>query len=108
MIANVILNSKVIDMNKQELVSLISKNINMTKKDVKIIIDAFLNLLSEELKNNEKIVLSNFGVFETKKVNTYYRFHPQTGEKIKIKYPNRIYFRPSSKLKEYVNGEYNE
>lgn len=95
-------------MNKQDLVNRISDDFNKTKKDVKIIIDAFLNIITEELKNNEKVVLSNFGVFETKKIDTYYRFHPQTGEKIKIKYPNRIYFRPSSKLKDYINGENNE
>lgn len=95
-------------MNKQDFIDQISQESNKTKKDVKLIIDAFLNIITEQLKYDEKVVLSNFGVFETKNVDTYYRFHPQTGERVKIKHPKRIYFRPSTKLKDYINGEKNE
>lgn len=52
----------------------------------------------------EKVVLSNFGVFEVRKVDVYERFHPQTGERIKIKYPTRIVFRPSKTFKQILNG----
>lgn len=92
-------------MNKLELIDVISKQLSLTKKDCRNVIDTFLDNIIKELQEGKKIVLSNFGVFETRKVATYSRFHPQTGEKMMIKYPVRVYFRPSSQLKKQLNGE---
>lgn len=91
-------------MNKLELVDKISQKVSLTKKDCRLVIDEFLDEIISTLQNGKKVVLSNFGVFEVRKVDVYERFHPQTGERIKIKYPTRIVFRPSKTFKQILNG----
>lgn len=92
-------------MIKKEIVDSISEKLNMTKKDVSLIINAFLDETKESLKQEEKVVLSNFGVFEVKTVKPYPRFHPLTGETVMVKNTKKIVFRPSDSLKRHINGE---
>lgn len=88
------------------MIDRISEKLNMTKKDVSLIVNAFLEETKESLNQAEKVVLSNFGVFEVKTVKPYPRFHPLTGETVMVKHTKKIVFRPSDSFKRYINGEH--
>lgn len=91
-------------MIKKEMVDSISKKLHKTKADVYEVINAFLDETKEQLKKGDKVVLSNFGVFEISEVKPYTRFHPQTGETVMTKHTRKIVFRPSDHFKEFVQG----
>ena len=58
-------------MNKVDYVNRISEKLKLTKKDVGNVINELFELMKEDLKNNEKIMITNFGTFETAKTKPY-------------------------------------
>ena len=91
-------------MNKNDIINQISQDFNKTKKDVGLIIDAFLDHISNTLKNNEKVAISNFGTFSkniTKPMNIY---SPYDGKLIKNVKQTRIHFKSSPNLIKSINN----
>lgn len=91
-------------MNKGELVKAMSEKANESKKITEATLNALIEVISEELKNGEKIQLVGFGSFEAKKRAERTGRDPQTGNSVKI--PARIspVFKAGKALKELVNG----
>jgi len=54
-------------MNKNDLIDSISSKAGLTKRKSEEVINAFVKSVEESLKKGEKVVLSDFGVFEVKK-----------------------------------------
>ncbi len=89
-------------MNKKELIDIVSSKTENTKKNTALIIDAFLSEISECLKNDEKVVLSNFGTFEKSKTKAMDIYSPYDGKLIKDVVQTRIHFKSSSNLTEKI------
>ena len=54
-------------MNKSELVAALAEKTEMTKKSAEASLNALVEIVTDELKNGEKIQLVGFGTFETRK-----------------------------------------
>lgn len=92
-------------MNKNDYINKISTNLDFTKKDVGLIIDEFINLMTNDLKNGEKIMLTNFGTFETSKTKPFNVYSPYDGKLIEGISQVRVHFKSSNYLKKYLNEE---
>ena len=90
-------------MNKSELVTTLSQKIGTSKKSAEESLDGLIEIITEQLKNGEKIQLVGFGVFETKQRAARVGRNPRTKEEIKIPASTVPVFKAGKILKETVN-----
>ena len=90
-------------MNKTELVAAMAKETNLSKKDVEAALKAFIDVVTDELKNGEKIQLVGFGTFEVRERAAREGRNPQTGETMKIAASKAPKFKAGKALKDMVN-----
>ncbi len=90
-------------MNKNDYINRISNNLGLTKKDVGSIITELFELMKEDLKNDEKVMITNFGTFETTKTKPFNVYSPYDGKLIENISQVRVHFKSSSSLKKYLN-----
>ena len=69
-------------MNKTELIAAIAEQAEISKKDAEKALKAFVDVVTEQLKEGEKVQLVGFGTFEVSERAAREGRNPQTGEKI--------------------------
>lgn len=93
-------------MNKSELVEALAEKMDTTKADAQRTIDAIFDtkdgVLTETLVKGERVQITGFGTFETRKRKARTGRNPRTGEEIKIGPTVSPSFRPGKALKEAV------
>ena len=94
-------------MSRPELIKqLKQKNPELNQSDLETVIDTFCESIEKALKNNSYIELRDFGTFFVKKVKEKHSArNPKTGELIYVPEKNKVRFRASKKLKEFINNE---
>lgn len=90
-------------MNKSELVAKIAEKTGTSKKSSEENLNAIIEIISEALKNKEKVQLVGFGSFETRKRASRKGRNPRTKEEIKIPASTVPAFRAGKALKDIVN-----
>lgn len=93
-------------MNKQDLVEALAKRLTTTKAHAAGIVDHIFGtsgLISQELRKGNKVQITGFGNFETRRRAPRRGRDPQTGESISIKASTVPAFRAGKGLKELVN-----
>jgi len=81
-----------------------NKNSNLNKSDLEEIVDIFCAGITIALKSGFNVELRGFGTFFTKKIKEKYSArNPKTGELIYVPEKNKVRFKPSKKLKDYIN-----
>jgi len=76
----------------------------LTHSDIEIIIEVFCETIQKALVNGTKVEIRGFGTFFTKKIKEKHSArNPKTGEIIYVPEKNKVRFRPSKKLKEFIN-----
>ena len=90
-------------MNKGEFVDKLAEKTGFTKKDSRKALDGVIDIVTEALKNNDEVLLTGFGKFETRPRKATERINPQTQEKIKV--PSKVVpaFKAGKNLKEGVS-----
>ena len=83
-------------MNKTELISAIAEKSGLSKKDSEKALSAALDAIVEALKNDEKVQLVGFGVFDVKSRAARTGRNPRTKEAIQI---------PASKIPQFKAGK---
>lgn len=95
-------------MNKSELVQALSSRGKMTKADAARAVDALFaadnGIIAQALKKGDKVQITGFGTFETKKRKARTGRNPRTGKEIKIGPTTSPSFRPGKGLKDAVKG----
>ena len=71
-------------MNKTELIAAIAEKAEISKKDSEKALKAFVDVVTEQLKNDDKVQLVGFGTFEVSKRAAREGRNPQTGKTMKI------------------------
>ncbi len=94
-------------MSRPELIKqLKQKNPELNQSDLETVIDTFCESIEKALKNNSYIELRDFGTFFVKKIKEKHSArNPKTGELIYVPEKNKVRFRASKKLKEFINNE---
>lgn len=91
-------------MNKVELVTAMAEQTGLSKKDAEAALTAFVDVVTNEMKNGEKVQLVGFGTFETVKKNARESRNPHTKEVVKVPAKIAPKFKPGKALKEVVNS----
>jgi DNA-binding protein HU-beta len=93
-------------MNKTELVEALAEKLDTTKAEAQRTIDAIFDaddgVITEALKKGDRVQVTGFGTFETRKRKARTGRNPRTGEEIKIGPTVSPSFRPGKTLKEAV------
>ena len=92
-------------MLRPELIKLLKqKNPTLNQSDLETVIDTFCKSLEKALKEGQNIELRGFGTFFVKKIKAKYSArNPKSGEIIYIPEKNKVRFKASKKLKEFIN-----
>ena len=90
-------------MNKAELIAAIAAKTGDTKKGAEASVNAFVDVVTEALREGDKVQLVGFGSFEVRKRAARKGRNPQTKEEIKIPASKAPVFKAGKALKDLVN-----
>ncbi len=90
-------------MNKTELIAAIAEKAEISKKDSEKALKAFIDVVTEQLKNDDKVQLVGFGTFEVSKRAAREGRNPQTGQTMKIDACKAPKFKAGKALKDAIN-----
>ena len=90
-------------MNKTELIAAIAEKAEISKKDSEKALKAFIDVVTEQLKNDDKVQLVGFGTFEVSKRAAREGRNPQTGQTMKIAACKAPKFKAGKALKDALN-----
>ena len=90
-------------MNKTELIAAIAERAEISKKDSEKALKAFIDVVTEQLKNDDKVQLVGFGTFEVSKRAAREGRNPQTGQTMKIDACKAPKFKAGKALKDVIN-----
>lgn len=90
-------------MNKTELIAAIAEQAEISKKDAEKALKAFVDVVTEQLKEGEKVQLVGFGTFEVSERAAREGRNPQTGETMKIAASKAPKFKAGKALKDMIN-----
>ena len=91
-------------MNKTELIAAIAEQAEISKKDAEKALKAFVDVVTEQLKEGEKVQLVGFGTFEVSETAAREGRNPQTGKTMKIAACKAPKFKAGKALKDAVNA----
>ena len=92
-----------INLTKKDLVNLVYMQLGFSKQIAENLIDDFLKTIIIDLKDENKLKLSNFGTFELRRKKSRIGRNPKTKESKEIKSRVVVLFKPSKEFKEFVN-----
>ena len=90
-------------MNKTELIAAIAEKSGITKKDAERVLAATVETITAAMAKGDRVQLSGFGIFETKKREARTGRNPHTKETIQIAASTVPVFKASKTLKDTVN-----
>ncbi len=80
------------------------KNPSLNNKEIEEIINSFCETIVNGLKLGRKIELRGFGTFFIKRIKEKYNArNPNTNKLIYVPEKNKVRFKPSRKLKNFIN-----
>ena len=91
-------------MTKADIAEKIHAATGLPKKEAASMMEAVFAIMKESLQAGESIKVSGFGNFEVKQKDARRGRNPQTGEAITIEARKVLTFKPSSVLKQSING----
>ena len=92
-------------MNKTELIAAIAEQAEISKKDAEKALKAFVDVVTEQLKEGEKVQLVGFGTFETRDRAARQGRNPRNPEEvISIPASKAPVFKAGKGLKDKVNA----
>ncbi len=91
-------------MTKADIVEVVHNRTGFSKKESSEAVEAILEILKEELEEGEKVKLSGFGNFVIRQKDVRKGRNPKTGQEMEITARRVLTFKPSQKLKDYING----
>tara|TARA_Y100000741_G_C18235589_1_gene551541 strand:- start:421 stop:720 length:300 start_codon:yes stop_codon:yes gene_type:complete len=97
-----------VNITKKNIINSIYMQIGFSKKISENLLEDLLILLINNLKQNKKIKISNFGTFTLRNKQSRIGRNPLTREKKTISKRNVILFKPSKEFKSFINLTKNE
>jgi len=94
-------------MNKSELIQRLADAADLSQSEAKSTIDALFSaddgIIAKALKQGEKVQVTGFGTFETRKRAARTGRNPRTGEEIKIGPSTSASFKVGKRLKDSLS-----
>ncbi|MBT0663032.1 integration host factor subunit alpha [Geobacter pelophilus] len=92
-------------MTKADIVERVAEQCGLTKKDSIDMVESVFSIIKSTLESGEDIKVSGFGKFEVREKHERRGRNPQTGETIIIAARRILSFKPSTILKDAVQGK---
>ncbi len=92
-----------VNLTKKEIVNSIYMQLGFSKKVCENLLEDFFSILIEELIQNKKVKISNFGTFILRFKKSRLGRNPKTLKQSIISERNVILFKPSKDLKNFIN-----
>ena len=89
-------------MNKKELINAIAEQAELSKKDAAKAVEAFVEVVTNSLKEDDKVQLIGFGTFEVRERAAREGHNPHTGSKIQIPAAKVPAFKAGKALKDAI------
>lgn len=89
-------------MNKADLINALAEKNGVTKKDAEKSISAILDIITDALKNGDKVQIMGFGSFEVKNRAARTAKNPSTGALMEIPASKVVTFKAGKALKDTV------
>jgi nucleoid DNA-binding protein len=89
-------------MSKTKLKQFICKKTGITPVESGIIVDVVIQGMTENLLEDNKLTIPNFGSFKIKESKARIARNPRTGEQIQLPDRSVVRFKPSGKLKKLI------
>lgn len=90
-------------MNKGQFIEAIAERAGLSRKEASAALEAVIATVTETLKAGDKITVTGFGTFETRKRASRNGRNPHTGEAITIAAKTAPAFKPGKALKDALN-----
>lgn len=90
-------------MNKTELIAAVAENAEISKKDAEKAVKAVFDVVTEAMKEGDKVQVVGFGTFETSERAAREGRNPQTGETMQIGACKVPKFKAGKALKDAIN-----
>tara|TARA_B100000941_G_scaffold278768_1_gene243446 strand:+ start:189 stop:488 length:300 start_codon:yes stop_codon:yes gene_type:complete len=97
-----------INLTKKDLVNIVYMQIGFSKSISENLINEFFSLIIENLIEEKKLKISNFGTFSIRKKKPRVGRNPKTKEKKIISDRNVVLFKPSKEFKTFINSKEND
>ena len=92
-----------VNLTKKEIVNSIYMQLGFSKKVCENLLEDFFSILIDELIQNKKVKISNFGTFILRFKKSRLGRNPKTLKQSIISERNVILFKPSKDLKNFIN-----
>ena len=92
-----------VNLTKKEIVNSIYMQLGFSKKVCENLLEDFFSILIEELIQNKKVKISNFGTFILRFKKSRLGRNPKTLKESIISERNVILFKPSKEFKNFIN-----
>jgi len=90
-------------MNKSQLVEALSQRVGLTQRKAEEVTNVIFGVLTDALRNGERIEVRGFGSFMVKNYGSYIGRNPKTGESIEVSPKKLPFFKVGKELKERVD-----
>tara|TARA_B100000963_G_scaffold263263_1_gene231410 strand:+ start:168 stop:467 length:300 start_codon:yes stop_codon:yes gene_type:complete len=97
-----------INLTKKDLVNLIYMQLGYSKQISENLIEDFLLTILNNIKEEKKLKLSNFGTFTVRQKKSRIGRNPKTKETKEISSREVVLFKPSKEFKDFINLKNNE
>ena len=92
-------------MTKADLIDEVSRLAELTRKDSEVIVETIFDSVVRSLRVGDKIEIRGFGSFRTRQRKPRVGRNPKTGDRVEVPAKKIPFFKPSTELKDLVNGE---
>mgnify|MGYP001273737077 FL=1 len=93
-----------VNLTKKDIIKSIYLQIGLSKKIIDLFLEDIIKILTNNIKENKKVKISNFGTFLVRNKKNRIGRNPKTKEEKKISERNVLLFKPSKELKKYINN----
>lgn len=90
-------------MTKKELIKSLSDKVMITERDSNVIFDVLFDIIKENLLNNGKVKIRNFGTFFIEDRKPRKAYSPYDGSEIDVPAKKVIKFRVANSLKNEIS-----
>jgi integration host factor subunit beta len=92
-------------MTKHEFMEALFERGNLSLKEAEIVVNTMFKMMTETLRNGDRIELRGFGSFKIKDYESYMGRNPKTGERIQVKAKKMPFFKVGRELRSRVDGK---
>ena len=91
-----------IAVNKSQLIAAVAENGGIARKDAEKAVCAFIDVVTNALKENDKVQIMGFGTFEVRERAAHPGINPATMETITVAASKKPVFRAGKALKDAI------